>query len=223
MAANHFGIAIPWHKELLSSPYQGEYVKKLIACLSATGDSQLFYNVLYQTPHLLLPHICTYQARQLIAEFIDDRLITFLSMHASSGTEEIFEGLCALSTFIDSSAIDPTLSILFTRWTDRFKHKSIKGVQQINHHWWRAFRSLTNHSRFEHIKDWFSLLSPVIYTPLPWYHKQDVTRILEQDSRFYIQLEPLLFKSEDWEHFYESEIERLQEAAERLFRRVECS
>lgn len=223
VAANHFGIAIPWHKELLSSPYQGEYVKKLIACLSATGDSQLFYNVLYQTPHLLLPHICTYQARQLIAEFIDDRLITFLSMHASSGTEEIFEGLCALSTFIDSSAIDPTLSILFTRWTDRFKHKSIKGVQQINHHWWRAFRSLTNHSRFEHIKDWFSLLSPVIYTPLPWYHKQDVTRILEQDSRFYIQLEPLLFKSEDWEHFYESEIERLQEAAERLFRRVECS
>jgi len=223
VAANQFGVEISWHEDLLASPYSDGYADKLIACLSAAGDSQLFYDVLYQTPHLLLPHICTYQTRLLLVDFIDDRLITFLSMYASSGTGELFEGLCAFCALIDSPTVDPTLSILFTRWTDRFKHKSINEVRQVSHHWWRAFRSLTNHPRFVHIRNWFSLLSPVIHAPLPWYHKQDVTRVLERDSRFYVQLEPLLFKSQDWEHFAESEIERLQEAAERLFREVELN
>ena len=53
-----------------------------------------------------------------------------------------------------------------------------------------------------------------------WYEKQTITRVLERDPRTYVQLESLLFRSEDWEHFFEDEIDRLQEAAERLFGQV---
>jgi hypothetical protein len=44
--------------------------------------------------------------------------------------------------------------------------------------------------------------------------------VLERDPRSYIQIESILFKAEDWEHFYESEVERLERAAERLFGEV---
>ena len=221
VAANHFKFSIPWHVEILSGAYPNTYAERLISCLSARGDADAFYRTLYQDPHLLLPHICSYAARQQVARFIDDRMIPFLTMHVSSGTDEIFEGLCGIARALVSQAVDPVLSALFKRWTAHFQ-----GCQRASHltisiPWWRAFRSLTEHPRFNHVKDWYALLSPVLYAPLRWHKKQDVTRVLERDPRSYIQLESLLFKSEDWEHFYEDEIERLQEAAERLFKQVE--
>lgn len=85
---------------------------------------------------------------------------------------------------------------------------------------WRAFRDLTEHPRFDRIEDWHGLLMPVMQAPIRWYEKQSVTRVLERDPRSYIQLECLLFKAEDWETFFEDEIDRLQEAVERLFHRV---
>lgn len=60
----------------------------------------------------------------------------------------------------------------------------------------------------------------MLQEPLRWYEKQTVLRVLERDPRSYIQIESMLFKSEDWEHFNESEIERLERAAERLFGEV---
>lgn len=221
VAANSFDITIQWHEELLASQFQKTYIQRLVACLSRGDKAEIFYRELYQHSHLLLPYICTYEARQQIEQFIDDRIIPLLTTYASSGTDEIFEGICGLAGIVNSPAIDKVLSTLFERWTSHFKGRQRDSYKEASHHWWRTFHALTEHPRFEYIQDWYNHLSPVIQAPLPWYHKQDVTRVLERDKRFYIELESQLFASEDWEHFYEDEIERLQEAAERQFKQVE--
>jgi hypothetical protein len=51
--------------------------------------------------------------------------------------------------------------------------------------------------RFHLIENWRGLLLPVLQAQIEWYHKQEVTRVLERDPRSYV-LESLLFKSEDW-------------------------
>jgi len=221
IAANRFELTVPWHEEILSAASSNAYAERLIACLSAKDDAEAFYRTLYHDPQLLLPHICTYTARQRIAKFIDDRMIPFLASYASSGTDEIFEGLCGVARLLDSPAVVPMLSALFRRWAAYFEDWQTVGRQRVSHHVWRAFRDLTEHPQFEHIEARHGLLSRVLHTPLPWYDKQQVTRVFERDSGSYIQLESLLFRSEDWEHFYEDEIERLQEAAERLFKQIE--
>lgn len=85
---------------------------------------------------------------------------------------------------------------------------------------WRAFNDLARHPRFDLIEDWQGLLSPVLQGPLRSHEQQAVLRVLERDPRSYIQIESMLFKSEDWEHFNESEVDRLERAAERLFGEV---
>jgi hypothetical protein len=192
----------------------------LLACFAATGDAEAFYAILYRDPDLLLPHLCSDATRRWRAALIDDRMVPFLAMNMSSGTDEVFAGLCELARAVSSPAIDDVLSGLFQRWTGHFKGWRTTGPRQTSHHIWRAFGDLTGHPRFDHIEGWQRLLSSVLYAPLAWYHKQHVARVLERDPGAYIQLESLLFKSEDWAHYYEDEIDRLEQAAERLFGQV---
>lgn len=220
IAANIHDVPVKWHREILSSPYSDKYISRMFAALAAMGEADAFYRVLYQDPQILLPHLCSYGARQQIGEFLDDRMIPFLRMHLTSGTEEILEGLCGLARAIESPAVDAILSGLFRRWTGHFEAWRRTGHLTTSHHMWRAFRDLTEHPRFDRIEDWQGLLLPVMQAPMRWFEKQMVTRVLERDSRSYVQLESLLFRSEDWETFFEDEIDRLQEVAERLFQRV---
>ncbi len=220
-AANHFDCPLRWHEEVLSGPLAGTYAERLFACLAAAGDADAFYRTLYGHPNLLISQIISYGTRQRIAAFLDDRLIPFLHMHLPSGTDEVFEGLCGLARAITSPAIDTVLSALLRRWTGQLNGLQAVGACQTSHHVWRAFRDITDHPRFNHIQDWYELLSPVMHAPLEWYHKEQVTRVLERDSRSYIQLESLLFKSEDWAHFYVDEIDRLEVAVERLFSQLQ--
>jgi hypothetical protein len=50
-----------------------------------------------------------------------------------------------------------------------------------------------------------------------WYHADNIVRVLERDPRSYILIESRLFKAANWEHFHQDEIDRLDNAAERLF------
>lgn len=45
----------------------------------------------------------------------------------------------------------------------------------------------------------------------------DIVRVLERDPRSYILIESRLFKAANWEHFHWDEIDRLDDAAEKLF------
>lgn len=220
VAANRYDIPIRWHEKLLSGPYPDAYVERLLACLAASGNSEIFYRLLDRDGDSLLPHICSYSRRQQIAAFIDDRFIPFLTVHLSSGTDEIFAGLCGLARTIVSPSIDGVLTALFQRWTGAFARGGEAVPKRTSIELWRAFNDLAGHPRFDLIEDWQGLLTPVLQGPLRWYEKQTVLRVLERDPRSYIQIESMLFKSDDWEHFNESEVERLERAAERLFGEV---
>jgi len=217
VAGNIFKINIPWHKELLSRPFADKYINKIFTALAATGSNDVFYRLIYQDPHPLLPHVCSYSVRQEIKDLLDGRMIPFLTMHSASGTEEIFEGLCGLAREIETPAIDPVLENLFRRWTNYFKVSKKTNHLNVSHFVWRAFRYLNEHPRFNLIKDWHGLLMPVMSAPIRWHQKQDVTRVLERDPRSYIKLEQLLFRAEDWQIYFEDEIDRLQNSTERLF------
>lgn len=220
VAANVYDFPIKWHEEILSSPYPDEYIGRIFAALATMGNSDAFYRVLYQNPQIYLPHVCLYNVRQQIRKFLDDRIIPFLTMHLTTGSDEILEGLCGLARAINLPEIDPILSRLFRRWTSHFDAWQKSRHFTTTHHRWRAFHHLTEHPRFDRIEDWHGLLMPVVQAPLRWHEKQSVTRVLERDPRSYIQLECLLFKAEDWEIYYEDEIDRLQDAVESLFHRI---
>lgn len=220
VAANRFDIPISWHEKLLSGPYPDAYAERLLACLAAAGNAEAFYRLLDRDIDALLPHICSYPGRQQIAALIDDRLIPFLTVCLSSGTDEIFAGLCGLARAIVSPSIDSVLTALFHRWTGSFVRGEKAGPRRTSVDLWRAFNDLARHPRFDLIEDWQGLLSPVLQGPLRSHEQQAVLRVLERDPRSYIQIESMLFKSEDWEHFNESEVDRLERAAERLFGEV---
>lgn len=60
----------------------------------------------------------------------------------------------------------------------------------------------------------------ILQIPMNWYHLQSIVRVLERDLGSYAQIECMLFKEADWAHFRQSEIDRLDAAADRLFREV---
>ncbi|WP_413207366.1 hypothetical protein [Rhodospirillum sp. A1_3_36] len=220
VAVNRFDIPINWHEKLLSGPYPDAYAERLLACLAAAGNAEAFYRLLDRDSDALLPHISSYRGRQQIAAYIDDRLVPFLTVYLSSGTDEIFAGLCGLARAIVSPSIDSVLTALFQRWTGTFVRGENAGPKRTSIDLWRAFNDLAGHPRFDLIEDWHGLLSPVLQCSLRWYEKQKVLRVLERDPRSYIQIESMLFKCDDWEHFRESEVDRLERAAERLFGEV---
>jgi hypothetical protein len=47
-----------------------------------------------------------------------------------------------------------------------------------------------------------------------------VSRVLERDPRSYVHIESLAFRTADWTHFHRDEVDRLDEAADRLFSRL---
>ncbi len=120
IAANRLDLPVQWHGEILSGPLAQTYVERLLACLAALGDAEAFYRTLYRDPDLLLPHLCSFAARQQIAAFLGDRMVPFLTMYLSSGTDDVFAGLCGLARAIESPAIDSVLSGLLRRWTRYF-------------------------------------------------------------------------------------------------------
>ena len=216
-AANRFNLPLRWHEEILNGPLAKTYAERLFASLAEMSNSEGLYLTLSAAPHLLIPHLCSPAGRRHLRKFADERLLPYLTMMVSTGDDEIFEGLCDLAGTICSSSVDALLSHLFRRWIGHFHGSRRHGVHETSHHLWRAFRHLSEHPRFDRIDGWQAQLSRLLLLPLPAYEIQTITRVLEKDPHSYMQMESLLFKAEDWEHFLEDEIDRLDRAAERLF------
>jgi hypothetical protein len=216
-AANRFGLIIPWHTELLTGILANAYVPKFIDCLWAQNDSERFYEELAQNADAMLSYICDPRQAKPILSYVDARIVPFLARYVSSGTDEIFEGLCTLASQVITPEIDVVLAGLFYRWTQRFNAGSSFMQHDQNYSLWRGFNRLTEHPRFNMIKGWRSDLASVLRTPVAWYHSQGIVRVLERDPRSYILIESMLFKTANWEHFHRDEIDRLDDAAERLF------
>ena len=135
----------------------------------------------------------------------------FLSRYVSSGTDEFFESLCTLALRVNTPEIDDVLAGLFYRWTQRFDIQSPVLQHNENHELWRGFNRLVEHPRFNMIEGWQSRLSAVLRARIAWYRSENIVRVLERDPRSYIQIESLLFRAENWEHFHQEEIDRIDD------------
>ncbi len=215
--ANKFGLPIPWHQELMTGVLATIYVPKYLVCLGVLSDSDRFYDELAQYEDVLIPYLCKASQAEPILKYVDARIVPSLARYLSSGTDELFEGLCVLALQVNTPEIDHVLTGLLYRWTQRFDIKSALSQHDENHMLWRGFKRLAEHPRFNMIDGWQQRLTIVLRTPMRWFHAEDIVRVLERDPRSYILIESRLFKAENWEHFHHDEIDRLDCAAERLF------
>ncbi|MET4373313.1 RecA/RadA recombinase [Bradyrhizobium sp. LB12.1] len=216
-AANQSGSVIAWHEQLMGNVFAATYAPVFLACLGARGDSSRFYDELNTSADLLISHLCRPAHAAPIMQFVDARIVPFLSRYASAGTDDLFEGLCALTLAVTTSEIDPLLAVLLFRWIQRFDLRAPVPQHDENYPLWRGFARLTEHPRFEQIEGWQAGLASVIHGPMSPYHRETIARVLERDLRSYIQIESLLLRATNWGHFREDEIDRLDAAAERLF------
>jgi hypothetical protein len=216
-AANRFGLPVPWHEELMTGVFASSYLPKYLACLGARNDSDRFYDELAKYEGVLVSHLCKASQAAPLLKYIDVRMVPFLARHVSSGTDELFEGLCTLALRISTLEIDGVLAGLFYTWTQRFDLTSVVLQHDENHALWRGFNRLSEHPRFNIIQGCQPRLAEVLRAPMSWYRAENIVRVLERDPRSYILIESRLFRTANWEHFHRDEIDRLDDAADRLF------
>jgi hypothetical protein len=218
--ANVFGLPNPWHGDLLAGPLAANYVPKYLACLAAADDADRFYGELGQHEDILVPLLCDMQRAKPVLKYVDARIVPFLMRHVTSGMDELFEGLCTLALQIDAPEIDSVLAGLLYRFAGRFDVRAVILQHNDNHALWRGFNRLAEHPRFDRIKGWQSSLAALLQTPMAWFRAENLVRVLERDLRSYILIESWLFKATNWEHFHWDEIDRLDDAGEKLFHQL---
>lgn len=222
-AANRFGLRMLWHAEGLKGPFGETYAAAFLACLAAQRDSARFYAALVEAEEILMPALCQ-TAQTLPADLeIDGRLIPTLARFLAVGSDDLFEGLCILAKRIDVAEIVPILEGLLHRWIQRFDLRAVHPQNDEASALWRGFARLNEHSRFDAIPDWPQQLQVVLTAPMAWHHAQSIVRVLERDSGSYVLIEARLVKEANWEHYQEDEVERLDRAAEALFRQTQDS
>ena len=221
VAANSYGVEIHWQGGLLKGTSVGRNVERVLNCISVSGNAEILYELLQRYPEDLLGPLGSYPMCEHIGSLIDARIVPILAANLTTGTVKMLESLSRLARKIQGPEIDRVLAFIFSRWVGHFQTRQTGEGLESSHHYWRAFGELTSHPRFKLIGDWPEKLVPILYSPdLAWFRKQDVARVLEGDPRSYIHLENVLFKSQDWEHFYHEEIDLLDRSCDRLFNEV---
>jgi RecA/RadA recombinase len=216
-AANGWGLSNRWHDDLLHGPYGRNYVEQFLVALAARGDPDRAFAALRQDEDILFPAMCLPGAASRIGGVMDERIIPYLQRNLASGTDEMLAGLCTLASGINVAAIVPVLDALLTRWCRRFDPKAQADQHTENHVLWQTFTTLSRHARFRDLPDWRGRLETVLRGRLRWFHADSLVRLLELDPRSYVLIEQRGQFAEDWGHYLVDEIDRLDEAAERLF------
>ena len=217
-AANVYQARIRWHDELLGGLDAERYVRRVIDCVIESGNVEPLYDLLSRDAGQFLQILGASVTGSQLSELIDERVVPILCAYVSAGTDEMLESLARVARSVLSADIDRVLVLLWKRWIGEFGGREEDMVTMQNHHYWRAFRELTDHPRFGQIKDWHKDLAPLLYSRgLDWFGKDNVVRVLARDRRSYAHLEIVLFRARDWEHCYADEIELLDRACERLF------
>jgi len=215
-AANRFDLPMPWHSERLRWPWVDTYGAQFIASLCAQGDADRFYQALQSEADILLPLLGSSNCLKMAKPLLDERLASILQRHLWVGDDIFFESLCNSAQHIPSSTALPLLAGLLKRWASCIESTS-RDLQARNIELWRGFARLREHPRFREIPGWRKTLENILAANIQWFHKQDIVRFLESDPGSYVSIENLLLKVENWLHFRFSEIDTLDEAAERLF------
>lgn len=220
IAANSFGLLIPWQDEIMRGYCSSSFIQNYLDCLGVLNDSSQFYDALSKYEEILFAYLCNPNQYESVQKYIDARIIPMLQRYIASGTDKLFEGLCILTLQVNVPEIDIILSGLLYRWSQRFDKMSFVTQHDNNPALWRGFKRLTEHPRFTNINEWMNMLEQVLQTPIKWFHAETIVRVLERDPRSYILIESRLFKTENWEHFHIEEIDLLDVAADHLYRQL---
>ncbi|CAE6827947.1 HEAT repeat domain-containing protein [Xanthomonas arboricola] len=216
VAANRYALRIPWHSDRLQGPWGDSYAVHFLASLGLQGDADHFYEALEADPDVLLPALSKPAGIAAAGGMVDDRLAPTLRRCLSLGDESFFESLCILAGKLSRTAAVPVLTGLLRRWVSSFVSET-PDLQADKDEMWRGFARLSEHSSFRDIADWRKSLEGVLDTRIDFYRKQSITRTLEVDPGSYLVVEKQLAQEVDWVHYRRSEIDMLDEAAERLF------
>jgi len=207
---------MPWHQQRLNWPWTQTYASSFISSLGAQGDADQLYTALEANPDILLPFLGNYQGLMVTGPLLDDRLAPIIHRFISLGDDAFFEALCNLTSQIQSSAADPILKCLLDRWVSRFDLQAWT-LQGESIELWRGFARLKEHPRFRDVQGRRAALERILSANIRWFHRQDVLRALEIDPASYVTIERCLSREEDWITFNISEIDRLDDSADRLF------
>lgn len=218
-AANRYDLNIPWHQAGLRGTFYDEYINNYIKFLGLQNAPDLFYHALTLQKDILIPSICEYSNSRRILKYIDSRIIPFIEPLTLSGNDDLFEGLCMLAAEVTTDSIDLVLKKLFSRFILFFKKASQVDIN-YNIPIWRGFKYITNHPRFDSISNLTQELTTMLQADLTYFHKQDILRILERYPSSYITIESQLLNAANFEHFSTDEIDRLDDAAEKLFHKL---
>jgi len=223
---NSFNLEILWHSELLGGGNRSythvsqKYFTAFINGLELHGNSELLYLELDKRADLILPALGKISYQPNVAKLIDRRIIPYLLAYANSGSDEVLESLCSLAVCVDDPCIANLLERLFLRWVNRFDKKTNDLQHYGNTPLWRAFNSLKKHPRFTKIPNYEDRLMEILYCNLAWFNRDDIIKALSGSRRCYVRLETILMRSAPFEHYHWDEVDRLSEAAEKLFTTV---
>ncbi|MFZ2318422.1 MAG: hypothetical protein WAW12_00990, partial [Pseudomonas sp.] len=218
-AANRFELPMAWHDERLQWPWISSYGTQFIASLGAQGDAERLYQALESSADVLLPFLGRSDGIKATEHLLDERLAPILQRYILLGDDALFESLCNLVKQIRSPSAVPLLSGLLGRWVSRFDVRS-QAMHDESVELSRGFARLREHPRFYEVTGWRKTLESALVTNMRWYHEQDIMRVLERDPGSYVTVESRLSREENWVHFNRSEIDTLDEAAEKLFHEV---
>lgn len=218
-AANRFELPMAWHEERLRKPWVSTYGAHFIASLGAQGDAERLYQALESDGDVLLPFLGRDDGLKATEQLLDERLVPILHRYLLLGDNAFFESLCSLVKRISSPAAVPLLSGLLERWASCFGAWS-PALQDESIELSRGFARLREHPRFCEVTGLRKTLENVLSANIRWFHKQEIMRVLEGDPSSYVTVERQLLREENWHHFMHSEIDALDEAAERLFHEV---
>ena len=219
VAANRWGIGIPWHTQLLEDDVYDRYAQSVVDCLVARGDANLFYEELGSHEMQLAPCIFKSQVPAAkVKSFADVRLLPVLMRHLGAGADSFLDGLCTVVGFIDLPEVDPVLDGLLERWLGRFEPQQSQPQHLNNPDLWRAFNRLSAHPRFGQIRNWDLRLHSVLSVRTYESFIAILMRVLERSPRSYrVMEERLLCRYEARPMLYD-ELDVLDTAADRLFR-----
>lgn len=218
-AANLYALPMRWHSERLEWPWVNSYAAHFLASLGLQGNPDRFYEALEADPDILLPALSKPAGLAAAGDLLGDRLAPVLQRCLSLGDESFFECLCILAGKLSRHAAVPVLTGLLQRWVSSYA-VGTPDLQADKPEMWRGFARLSEHPNFRCIAGWRKSLEGVLSTQMAGYRMQSIMRVLEVDPGSYVIVEEQLAREVDWVHYWRSEIDRLDEAAERLFHQL---
>lgn len=219
-AASGSPDSIVWHEPLLRGAIVGRsYPQLYLEALIGQSNQNRFFDALAEAEDVLAPLM--FQSDTMAAKaarYADPRLLGLVLKYQAAGDDAFFGGMCRFLLAFSGNEADLALAAMLKRWANRFDANKRYMLQHAeNHDLWRGFARLSEHPRLTSVPDWERTIQQVAETELYDHHRQDLLRVLERSPHSYVFTEETLSKTSNFIHFRHDEVDRLDDAAQRLF------